>query len=293
MNKKPLYIILLLCLSGTSWAASNVAKIPSFDQQRRLRDFVEKYKAEHQPKKFTVVAGAVLGSFTDKSSTTPLKGRSKAGVFSLGYQFSPEFSTSAVFVRNRTTEKTADESLRIKSLDDTISASVDYNVLQWLKLDFSFSSKQGRTTTSESGQPNADSVSKNVYRTPSLYLKMTFPINPQFFVAPDIGFSRTYMHDKSYIDNAGVFQPKKDLKLDQAAANTKVGYVVTPNIIPYASLGYSRSLYYPAHLKSRNSFRAGAGAILFGGILNLDWTASKANQSVRSNSFSANLAGKF
>ena len=198
-----------------------------------------------------------------------------------------------MFVRSRTTQKTANEVLRIKSVDDTMTASFDYKVLQWLKVDFTFSSKQGKTTTTESGQPNAYSVSKNVYRTPSLYLKMTFPVNAQFFVAPDVGFSRTYMHNKAYTDNAGVFQPKKDLKLDQAAANTKVGYVVTPNIISYASLGYSRSLYYTAHLKSRNSFRAGVGAILFGGILNLDWTASKANQSVRSNSFSANLAGKF
>jgi hypothetical protein len=294
-EKKSIGFCLLLSIStfSSSVWASDAAKLPSFDKQQRLRAFVEKYKEDHQQKKFTAAAAFIRGSFTDKSSVTLLKGHNKAGVIAFGYQFTPKFSANAVFVKSRTTERTSDEKLKVISHDDTILASYDYSILEWLKLDFSFSSKQGKSITTDAGKANVDSVSKNVYRTPSLYLKMTFPTNQQFFIAPDVGISRTFMHNRAYVDNSGDSIAKRDMHLDQVAANSKFGYVINSNVIPYVSTGYSRTLHYSDHLKSRNSFRAGAGAILFGGLLNIDWTASKANQSVRANTLSVNLAVKF
>lgn len=264
------------------------------DIHKRIREFVDKYKAEHEPQKFTAVAGVVFGRFKDTSSKAlPLNGHNRMGVLALGYQFTPKISSSISFIKGITNEKSESETLKAKSTDKTVALSFDYRLLEWLTLSLSYQEKHGKTITTVLKQKNVDATSKNIFRTPGFSVKMIFPVNKNIFFGPDVGINRSCIYNKAYIDNAGVQQAKRTLHLDQMVANTKLGYVVNHNVIPYASVGYSRTLSYGDPLKSKNSFRVGAGAILLGGMVTLDWTASRANQSVTSNNVSLNLAVKF
>jgi hypothetical protein len=264
------------------------------DIHKRIREFVDKYKAEHEPQKFTAVAGVVFGRFKDSSSRAlPLNGHNKMGFLALGYQFTPEISSSISFIKGITNQKSQNETLKAKSTDKTVALSCDYKLLEWLTLSLSYQEKHGKTITTVVNKRNVDSTSKNIFRTPGFLVKMTLPVNKNLFFGPDIGINRSCIYNKAYVDNDGIQQAKRTLHLDQAVANTKLGYIVNQNMIPYASVGYSRTLSYGNSIKSKNSFRVGAGAILLGGMITLDWSASRANQSVTSNNVSLNLAVKF
>lgn len=291
MKLKTLFASTALCI--TNLQSAEIATAP-LDKQKQLRDFIDQYKAENQPKKFFIMTGVTRGTSKDKTQPTQhLKAHTTTGILSFGYQFLPNFCANLGFTKSMSTSKTETRKLDVKSTDHTIVTSFAYQILKWLTLDLSFQSKNGRTTTYIPNEPIKDSISKNTHRTPGFSLRMTFPLNKKLFVSPDVGFSRTCMHNKAYVDNAGVNKPKRTLRLDQASTNAKLGFIYNPMVIPYVSVGYSKTLKYSDHLKSKNSFRGGAGAILFGGIVNLDWNASKANGTTIANNFSLNLSAKF
>ncbi len=71
--------------------------------------------------------------------------------------------------------------------------------------------------------------------------------------------------------------------MDQLAAQTKLGFIYSRNILPYAHGGYTRVLNYGRPpLRSKNSWSGGFGALIAGGIVNVDWTASRAYNSILS-----------
>lgn len=288
--KSFLLFLLISSLIASENAAINRAKDPKINNHKRLSNMAKGYTNKHR---FNTGSGVVLSRFKDKSSNTPIKGQSKAGYVLFGYQFTTKIATKFILLKNRTTSKTKTGSLTAKSIDHTISAGIDYNILQWLTLDLSLQSKKGTITTTIPTQTNVNSKSKNIHRTPSISLKMVFKASPRIFFTPSVGFSRAYMHNKSYVDNASTIQPKKKLTLDQLMISTKAAFLYNPIVIPYASLGYFRVLKYASRLRSRNSYNVGAGILLFGGLAIVDWTASKTYKSITSNIFSMNLNIKF
>ena len=297
MTHKSLYAITLSLLASSLIAqdasAPADAKTPVFDNHKQVVEMIRKQKKYAAKHKFTTSAGASFTTFQDKSSVTPLKGKTKSGFISLGYQFTPKVSANVAVIRSKTSEADKDGALVAKSTDDTLATSIDYKLLSWLTVSGSFKQKNGTIAITMPQETNQYARSKNVYRTPGLALKMMFPVSKQVFVLPDVGFSRTYMYNKAYTDNANIAQPKKTLIMDQASIGTKVGYMHNPMIIPYVSLGYSKATRYNAPLKSKSSYRVGAGIIGMGGIVVFDWTRSRAFKSITSNTFTLNLTAKF
>ena len=210
-----------------------------------------------------------------------------------GYEFTKKITSEFVLIKSKMSIKSKDQSTRIKSFNDMVSLIIDYKMFQWLTADFSFTSGNGKNKTiSDSGSNNL-SVSKNTSNNPKLTFKATVPLPKNFMLLPEIGLGRTYTRNKSYVDNDNATQPKKTLKRDEAFVSSKVAYPVSQDVMAYVNCGYSRVLQYGASLKSRNSYKTGAGVILWNGLVNIDWTRSKSNAVVTSNSFSLTGTVKF
>lgn len=254
-------------------------------RQRELQEEMEK-------RKFSIALGGNRNTFKNRLAVD-LKGHSFTKFVAFGYKIDPKFSTSLVFMDSKQFSKSQDEQLKCKSTDDIVSAAVSYKALEWLSLDFSLAYKKGRNITITPSKPNVVSVSHNAYVTPKFAVKMMFPLANRVMAMPDVSIARTYMYNKAYTDNLGEVQPRKTLIMDQASLNAKVGYVISPYVIPYISAGYTRATKYNAPLKSKNSFSGGAGAMLVGGIINLDWTASKTFKTTTTHSFNLILSAKF
>ncbi len=298
MTRKSLLALIfsLLASSLIAQEATTIAaavNVPVFDNHKQVAEMIKKKTKQADKHKFTTSVGANFTTFQDRTSVTPLKGKTKSGFVSVGYQFTPKVSANVVLMRSKMKVADKDAALTEKSTDDTIATSIDYKLLRWLTVNASFRQKNGTISTIMPNEVNQYTKSKNVYRTPGLALKMVFPVSKQVFILPDVGFSRTYMYNKAYTDNEDTPQPKKTLIMDQASIGTKVGYMYNPMVIPYVSLGCSRVIRYNAPLKSRNSYHGGAGIIGMGGVVVVDWTRSKAFKSITSNTFTLNLTAKF
>ncbi len=293
--------LVVICMCIEFQAASNydsaLINIPQQPDSQALiksliADFFKEYQWQHS-KKFTASTGLIKGSYKDKSSITHMKGHSTSGYLSLSYQFRPNFLFSLTPVKGSSTSKTDASSLRTKSSDKALSTSLDYKALQWLTVNFSFTQKQGKTTTFIDDAPNPTSIAKNIYRIGGISLKFSIPAGSTVFLAPDIGFSCTNITNRAYVDNYNNSNEKKTLALDQLSLNFKACFLLSADVIPYASVGYSKITKYNAHIKSKNSFKGGGGILLFNGVANIDWTVSKANQSITSNSYTLNLSHRF
>ena len=299
IKNKVCLIVMFMCVEFQ--AASNynsaIVNIPQQPDSQALiksliADFFKEYQWQ-QSKKFTASTGLIKGTYKDKSSTTHMKGRNTSGYLSLSYQFRPNFSFSLTPVKSSSTSKTDASSLRTKSNDKALSTSLDYKALQWLTVNFAFTQKRGKTTTFIDDTPNPSSTAKNIYRILGTSLKLSIPAGSTVFLAPDIGFSCTHINNRAYVDNYNNSTEKKILQLDQFSLNFKACFLLSADVIPYASVGYSKITKYNAHIKSKNSFKGGGGILLFNGIANIDWTVSKANQSITSNSYTLNLSHRF
>jgi hypothetical protein len=272
------------------------------DRQKRLQGILkelEDKQHEHkqgdkkpETKKFTFAAG-VSRSAMKLKSTPNLEGHSVTEYAVFGYEFTKKISAEFVVVKSKMSIRSKDQSVRLRSFNDMASAIVDYKLFQWLSAEFSFTSGNGKNKIISESSANTLSISKNTSNNPKLALKAIIPLPKKFILLPEIGLGRTYTRNKSYVDNSKATQPKKDLKRDELFLSTKVAYPLGQNLMPYINVGYSRVLQYGASLKSRNSYKTGAGIILYSGLVNIDWTRSKSNAAVTSNSFSLTGTVKF
>lgn len=286
--------------SNISNYETNTNHLLNSEEMQRVREtliqaFLKRQKElqeEMEKRKFSIALGGNRTTFKNKLDVD-LKGHGFTKFIAFGYKIDPKFSTSLIFMESKQSSKSQDEQLKCKATDDIVSGAVNYKVLEWLSLDFSLAYKKGRNTTITPSKPNVVSVSHNAYVTPKFAVKMMFPLASRVMAIPEIGIARTYMYNKAYTDNLGKSQPHKTLIMDQASLNAKVGYVISPYVIPYINAGYTRATKYNAPLKSKNSFSGGAGAMLVGGIINLDWTASKTFKTTTTHSFSLILSAKF
>lgn len=272
----------------------NSPKTP--DEQIRIRSLVSEFFKEQQWKKsqkFTASVGAVKGVYKDKSSAMHMKGRNRSAYISFLYQFLPDFSFGFTPIRSFSRSKTDAMALKTKSSDKALASSFDYKILYWLTLNLSYTRKWGTNTTSIDNTSNPDSVSKNVYSIPGITAKFSVPVTSSFFVLPDIGFSRTNIQNKAFVDNYQNKQNKQVLVMDQLSMNSKACMLVNADVIPYVGFGYTKITKYKLHVKSKNSFKGNVGILLFGGTANLDWTVSKTNNSITSNNCTVNFSTKF
>jgi hypothetical protein len=262
---------------------------------KRARDLISKQflkiQKQIQKSKITVAFGGSSSAFKNTQSS-PLKGSSFAEFASLGYQITPKISASIAAVQNKTFSRSKYVSFIGKGVDNIFSTSIDYKALKWLTLDFSMSANKGSNTNYNPDSINIKAISENIYLTPKFSLRMTIPLSPKVITMPDIGIVRTYMRNKAYTDNNGIEQPHKNLLLDQVSLNARIGYFFSMYAIPYAIFGYDRITRYKLPLRSKNTYRGGAGLMLMGGA-NFNWTVSKANQTTTINNFSLTFAAKF
>lgn len=274
--------------------AINTPKAP--DEQTRIKSLVAEFFKEQQWKKsqkFTTSIGAVKGTYKDKSSAMHMKGHNRSAYISFLYQFLPDFSFGVTPIRSFSRSKTDAMALKTKSSDKALASSFDYKALYWLTLNLSYTRKWGKNTTSIDNTSNPDSISKNLYSIPGITAKFSVPVTTNFFVLPDIGFSRINIKNKAFIDNSQNIQPKQILVMDQLSMNTKACMLLNEDLIPYIGLGYTRITKYKLHVKSKNSFKGNAGILLFGGAANFDWTVSRTNNSITANNCTINLSTKF
>ncbi len=297
--------LLITCLAGVTITASdqNISNHQiKVDRQKRVQGILKRMQkkenkqkqSDKQPEKdkFTLAAGFARSALSIKS-TPNLQGHNVAEYVVFGYEFTKKITAEFMLIKSKISIKSKDQSTRIKSFNDMVSFIVDYKLFKWLAADFSFTTGGGKNKTiSDSGSNNL-SISKNTSNNPKLTFKATVPLPKNFMLLPEIGLGRAYTCNKSYVDNNDNTQPKKTLKRDELFLSSKVAYPVNQDFMPYVNCGYSRVLQYGASLKSRNSYKTGAGVILLKGLVNIDWTWSKSNASVTSNSFSLTGTVKF
>jgi hypothetical protein len=297
--------LLITCLASLTINASG-QDISNYqmkiDRQKRLQAILKQLnekQLEHkqkdqqsEEKKFIIAAGVARNALKIKSSPN-LQGHNIAEYVVFGYEFTKKITSEFVLVKSKMSIKSKDQSTRMKSTNYMASFIVDYKLLQWLIADFSFTTANGKNKTFIESTNNNLSISKNSSNNSKLTLKAIVPLPRNFILLPEIGLSRTYTHNKSYIDNSNVTQPKKTLKRDELFLSTKAAYPISQNFMPYVNAGYSRVLQYGAPLRSRNSYKTGAGVILLEGFINVDWTRSKNNATITSNNFSLTSTVKF
>lgn len=297
--------LILITLSTTITFAATDSTINNYTlknsllnetELKRARDLISKQflkmQKNMQQRKLTIAFGGSSSAFKN-TQNTPIKGHSFAEFAALGYQITTKLSANVAALQNKTFSRSKYVSFIGKGVDNIFSTSIDYKALKWLTLDFSMSANKGRNTNYNSDSINIKAISENIYLTPKLSLKMTIPLSQKVIIMPDIGIARTYMRNKAYTDNTGIEQPHKNLLLDQVSANAKIGYFFSMYAIPYAIFGYDSITRYKLPLRSKNTYRGGAGLMLMGGAINFDWTAAKANQTTTINSFSLTFAAKF
>jgi hypothetical protein len=288
------FVFSIIASDNNNTTVVNIPKTP--DEQTRIRSLVNDFFEEQrwkQSQKFTTALGAVKGTYKDKSSSMHMKGHNRSVYISCAYQFSPDYSFSLTPIRSFSRSKTDAIALKTKSSDKALASGFDYKFLPWLTFNLSLTRKWGKSTTSIDNTANPDSVSKNLYNIPGVTCKFSVPITTTFFVLPDVGFSRTNIKNKAFVDNYRNNQKKQILVMDQLAFNSKACLLVNADVIPYVGLGYTKITKYKLHVKSKNSFKGNAGILLFGGAANLDWAVSKTNSSIVANNCTLNLSTKF
>lgn len=299
---------LLLGLSAVSFFnlinASNVDLSNTktgIDKQTRLKSVLRKLLKKqaidaNQPKppkeKFSFSLGASRSGLKVKASPD-LAGESVAKYAVFGYEFSKEWSGDVSYINNDSSLKSKDRSIKIKSGGDIFAASLDYKILKWLVCDFTYTTNKGNSKTTNTKATNITALSKNYSGDYKLTLKATIPLPNNLLILPSVGIGRALTHTREFVDNNRTTQPKKTIKRNELFLDTKVAYPINAYFIPYISLGYANVLDVNQPLKSHSTYKGGAGAILLGGAINIDWNMAKINSSTTSNSLSMTGTAKF
>lgn len=248
--------------------------------------------AEVEQDKFTAGLGCSSSKFKTKNDMN-LKGSSFAEFILLGYQITPELSVIGTLIQNKISSRSNTVPFKSKGVGNIFTPVINYKLLKWLNIDFSLTKNNEKNKNISHNSPNVISVLHTSYTIPKFSLKMTVPLSQQIITMPDIGVSRSYINTKSYIDNNMVTQPRKKLTMDQLSINAKIAYMVSLYAIPYIIAGYDRVTRYKLPLKSKNTFKGGLGSMLMGGVINFDWTLSKAYKTTTVNTFNLSFFMKF
>ncbi len=234
------------------------------------------------------------GHFKDNSSyITHLKGHNQGVIALLGYRFSPHLAVNATYMKNKMRSASFDNSLIVKQDDDIVSATVDYKVLKWLTASLGMKQKKGVVTYTQSSATNQVATAKNIYTTPTFALKTLLRLKHNIIVTPQVALSRAFITQKAYIDNGGNRQNTRYMHLDQANFSTKIAYEHSAKVIPYVHGGYGHTLHYSAPIRSRHSYHGGLGVLLFKGVVDLSWSASKAYNSIIAQTVSGSVNIRF